>query len=180
MPKSFKTQRLTVRPVTNSDFNFIRSLHTSPEVMKYIGGGITRTAEQTKTIMDKYLKLEEENPLLGGWIAFLTETNEPVGNLIIRKPATPEEIEGLEIGYSFTEANWGKGFATECARGMIEYAYREIGRVRLVALIEPTNEASRKTLEKVGFKSIGFTEYVDPSTGLPKPTEILEIPISTY
>lgn len=176
MPKSFQTPRLTVRPITLSDYDFMRALHTSPEVMKYIGGGTTRTAEQTKAVMNKYIQLEVENPLLGGWIAFLTETNEPVGNLIIRKPATHEETEGLEIGYSFSEANWGKGFATECAQGMIEYAKREFGPVRIVALIESTNEASRKTLNKVGFKSIGFTQYVDPSTGTLKPTEILEIP----
>lgn len=177
MPKPFETDRLVLKPVTQSDYAFIRSLHTNPEVMKYIGSGLPRTEEQSAAGMEKMLKMQIETPLLGAWIAFLKETHEPIGNLIIRKPATAEETEGLEIGYSFAQAHWGKGYATECSRGMIEYAYREFGPVRMVALIEPLNEASRKTLVKVGFTTIGTTTYLDPTSGQLKPTEILEIGI---
>lgn len=175
MPKLFQTQRLILRPVTQNDYPFMRTLHSSPAVMKYIGSGQPRTEEESKRGMERILKIELDTPLLGSWIALLKETNEPVGNLIIRQPATAEPTEGLEIGYSFLEAHWGQGYATECSKGMIEYAYQEFGPVRIVALIEPKNEASRKTLLKCGFVPFGLTEYLCPTSGVVKPTEILEI-----
>lgn len=175
MPKLIQTDRLILKPVTQEDYAFIRTLHGSPAVMKYIGSGLPRTEAESRMGMERMLKIQSDTPLLGAWIAFLKDSGEPVGNLIIRRPATAEETEGLEIGYSFTEAHWGKGFATECSRGMIEYAYQEFGPVRIVALIEPKNDASRKTLMKLGFNSVGTTQYLDPTSGLLKPTEILEI-----
>jgi RimJ/RimL family protein N-acetyltransferase len=175
MPKPIQTDRLILKPVTSDDYAFIRSLHGSPEVMRYIGSGLPRTEEQSKMGLERMLKIQLDTPLLGAWIAYLKDSGEPVGNLILRKPATAEETEGLEIGYSFAEAHWGQGYATECSRGMIEYAYQEFGPVRIVALIEPKNDASRKTLMKLGFISVGTTQYSDPTSGLVKPTEILEI-----
>lgn len=173
MPQLITTKRMTLRPLKRGDFEFLRSLHSDPEVMKYIGSGSPRAEDETRLAMDKYFTMEDENPFLGAWIAFLTDSKEEIGNLIIRKPATKEETEGYEIGYSFHPQHWGKGYATEAAKEIIEYAYRVFGPVQMVALIEPSNEASRKTLTKLGFHTSGFSDYVDPSTGLIKKTEVL-------
>jgi RimJ/RimL family protein N-acetyltransferase len=175
MPKQIATPRIILKPVTQNDYDFIFSLHSNPEVMKYIGNGVPRDEQQCKAAVDRYLKIQLDEPLLGAWIAYLKDTDEPVGSLILRKPATSEETEGLEIGYSFVVPHWGKGYATECSQGIIDYAYHEFGSIRIVALIEPENDASRKTLTKLGFTSAGFTQYLDSTNGILKPTEILEI-----
>lgn len=174
MPKSIQTPRLILKPLTQDDFPFLRSLHQSSEVMKYIGSGKPRSEEESKKALKASLQIAQDNPLLGSWIAYFND--EPVGNLILRNPATLTPTRGYEIGYSFIETYWGKGFATEAAKGIMDYTYEVLGAVRLVALINPENEASRRTLIKLGFVPCGFTEYKDPSTGLIKPTEILEIP----
>lgn len=173
MPKLIVTTRMTLKPLTWEDFDFLRSLQTDPDVMKFIGSGHLRTEAETKMAMEKYFEMEKENPILGGWVALLNDTSEEIGNLIIRRPATKEEMEGFEIGYSFHSKHWGKGYATEAAKEIIEYAYRELGDVRIIALIDPSNGPSRKTLTKLGFHSSGFSEYVDPSTGNIKATEVL-------
>lgn len=173
MPKQIETTRLILRPLEQNDFAFLRSMHTDPEVMKHIGVGRVRTEEESRASLQKYFELYDENPLLGGWVAELKTTGEKVGNLIIRKPATSTPMEGLEIGYMFTRAHWGYGYATEASKEIIKYAKREFGEVKIVALINPANDASRRTLEKLGFKSVGFDEYVDPTTGTKMPTEIL-------
>lgn len=175
MPKHIATPRIILKPVTLNDCDFIFSLHSNPEVMKYIGNGVPRDEQQCRASVDRYLKIQADEPLLGAWIACLKDTDEPIGSLILRKPATAEETEGLEIGYSFVVPHWGKGYATECSKGIIDYAYQEFGSVRIVALIEPTNDASRKTLIKLGFTPAGFTTYLDATNGVIKPTEILEI-----
>ena len=175
MPKYIETQRLILRPITSEDFDFLRSLHGNPDVMKFIGNGGPRTETQTREALSKYLAMEESNPILGGWVATIKHTNEKIGNLLIRLPATNEEMDGYEIGYMFNEVAWGKGFATEGSKAIIDYAYRELGQVDIIALINPQNDGSRKTLHKLGFKECGFTDYVDPTTGNKIETEVLKI-----
>lgn len=173
MPKKIETTRLILQPLGPGDFALLRSLHTDPEVMKYIGEGRVLKGEETQAVIQKYLELQIQNPFLGAWVAELKSTNEKVGNLIIRRPATATPMEGLEIGYMFNRNHWGLGFATEASRGIMEYARNDIGEERIVALINPANDASRKTLGKLGFKSVGFDEYVNQTTGIKIPTEIL-------
>lgn len=175
MPIAIKTDRLLLRPLAHSDYDFIRTLHSDARVMKYIGSEPTRTEAQTRDGITKALALEKGNPLLGAWVAELAETAVPVGNLILREPATSEKTEGLEIGFSFLPAHWGRGYATEASRGIIEYVVQRFGKVRIIALIHPGNDASRKTLTRLGFKAAGVSQYVDPATGTALPSEVLEL-----
>jgi [ribosomal protein S5]-alanine N-acetyltransferase len=175
MPLPIETERAILRPLDASDYGFMRQLHSNADVMKYIGGGVLRTEQQTRDALDKYLVMQEKAPLLGAWVAVLRETGEAVGNLILREPATPEPMEGLEVGFSFLPAHWGKGYATEFTRGIIEYAKKHFPGVKLVALVDPLHGASKGALMKAGFKSVKMGEYLDPLNGNVLPTEILEI-----
>jgi len=175
MPKRIETARLVLRPLCLEDYAFLRTLHTDPEVMKFIGTGSGRTEEQTQEGMRKTLKLAEDTPVLGGWIVELKGNGQPIGNCIVREPATAEKLAGIEIGYMFAKAHWGKGYATEVTQGMVDYIKRELGEVCIVALIEPHHQASRHTLQKVGFQTIAMDTYVDPATGNKLPTELLEL-----
>lgn len=65
------------------------------------------------------------------------------------------EFEGRpEIGYWIARPHWGKGYATEAARGVIEIA-RMLGHERLVAGHFSDNPASGKVLRKLGFRQTG-------------------------
>lgn len=108
--------------------------------MRYISTGALRTEVQTQDSILKCLELEAENPLLGAWVAETRDgAGTPVGNLILRKPATKEETNGLETGFTFLSEHWRKGFATEASVGIIEYARAQFGTVRFIALIDPAN-----------------------------------------
>lgn len=175
MPLAIKTERLLLRPLRPEDFGFMRALHGDTRVMKYIGSEPTRTEAQTREGLSKALALAKTDPLLGAWVAELADSGVPIGSLILRKPATSEKTEGLEIGYSFVPSQWRKGYATEAARGIIDYVFGHFGCIRIVALIHPDNDASRGTLTKLGFKSAGRSSFVDPATGSVLPTEIMEL-----
>jgi RimJ/RimL family protein N-acetyltransferase len=175
MPSPLQTKRLLLRPLAASDYDFMRTIHTDPLVMKYIGGGSLRTETQTFEMIEKVLRIEKECADLGAWIAVLRETGEPIGNFILRIPATSEKTEGLEIGYSITPSYWGKGYTVEACQGILEYAFQELKVNRVVALIHATHDASRRVLEKLNFTPAGTTMYVDPATGNQLPTDVLEL-----
>ena len=45
---------------------------------------------------------------------------------------------------------WGNGYATEAAIACRDYAFAELGRERVISLIEPDNVASIRVAEKIG------------------------------
>ncbi len=55
-----------------------------------------------------------------------------------------------EIAYEFLRREWGKGYATEAARAVVEWA-RESGYRRLWATVRDWNTASRRVLAKLEF-----------------------------
>ena len=71
------------------------------------------------------------------------------------KPGIDVERIGAEIGYWLGEPFWGRGIATAALSAATEYAFRELGMVRVFALPFATNAASVRVLEKAGFSRAG-------------------------
>jgi ribosomal-protein-alanine N-acetyltransferase len=77
---------------------------------------------------------------------------------------TPDEGGVVEIAYGVDPEYQGRGYATEAARALVNFAFRS-GQVRLVrAHTRAENNASTRVLAKCGFERIG--EVVDPEDGL--------------
>ena len=64
-----------------------------------------------------------------------------------------------EIGYWLGVPYWGKGYATEAARALIDHAFVDLGHDTLVAGARLSNPASRRVLEKCGFQWTGVGLY---------------------
>ena len=58
----------------------------------------------------------------------------------------------IEIGYRLARSVWGKGYATEAALKVRDYAFNTMGIKRLIALIDPSNFSSVRVAEKIGMK----------------------------
>jgi [ribosomal protein S5]-alanine N-acetyltransferase len=57
-----------------------------------------------------------------------------------------------EIGYVLARREWRRGFATELTRALAEAAFASLPLKRIRALVEARNAASRRVLEKAGFR----------------------------
>ena len=60
-----------------------------------------------------------------------------------------------EIGYWLGVKHWGKGYATEAVRAMIDHIFTDLGDESINAAARVTNPASRRVLEKCGFQWSG-------------------------
>jgi RimJ/RimL family protein N-acetyltransferase len=67
--------------------------------------------------------------------------------------------ETPEIGYWLGVGHWGKGYATEAVRALIDHAFADPGYETLVAGARVSNPASRRVLEKCGFQWTGVGLY---------------------
>jgi RimJ/RimL family protein N-acetyltransferase len=64
-----------------------------------------------------------------------------------------------EIGYWLGVPFWGRGYATEAVRALIDHAFSELGHDVLVSGARVSNPASRRVLEKCGFQWTGVGLY---------------------
>ena len=60
-----------------------------------------------------------------------------------------------EIGYWLGVKYWGKGYATEAVRAVIDHAFTDLDCEAVQAAARVTNPASRRVLEKCGFQWTG-------------------------
>jgi len=63
--------------------------------------------------------------------------------------------DGVELGYWLGAPYWGRGFATEAVRAVIDHAFGDLRHDTLQAGARVTNPASRRVLEKCAFQWTG-------------------------
>jgi RimJ/RimL family protein N-acetyltransferase len=62
-----------------------------------------------------------------------------------------------ELGYWISVPYWGRGYATEAARALIDHALCDLGCEQLCGRARVSNPASRRVLEKCGFQWTGVS-----------------------
>jgi RimJ/RimL family protein N-acetyltransferase len=70
-----------------------------------------------------------------------------------------------EIGYALGRAHRGRGYATEAARGLLAYAFAELGLHRVQATTSPDNRASWRVMERLGMRREGRLREAAPQGG---------------
>ena len=158
------TSRLTLFPHVPE---YLRALAEGPESYQAVSGfqvaeglgGFVRAASED--FLNRLKTATEPDPWSWGF-AVVDRENRVIGMAAFK--SAPGADRTIEIAYGISPAYQGRGYATEAALGLIQFA-RESGRVSLVcAHTLPTNDASKRVLEKCGFKLIG--EVMDPEDGL--------------
>ena len=70
-----------------------------------------------------------------------------------------------EIGYALGIAHRGQGYATEAARGLLAYAFAELGLHRVQATTRPDNRGSWRVMERLGMRREGHLREATFSEG---------------
>ncbi len=63
--------------------------------------------------------------------------------------------KAAKLGYAIRAARWGKGFATDATRRLVEFGFTELGLHRISAAIGPDNAASIAVVRKLGMQYEG-------------------------
>lgn len=145
---TFNTKRLTLRHFREDDFAFMRELDSDPEVVKYLGHGKIRTEEETTRNLSKIFA-DYEVFGIGLYIVEDSMTGEKIG----RAGLIPWNIEDelyWEVGYTFKQSAWGKGYATEAATFLVAWGQENLFEDFLVSLIHPENLDSINVASKIG------------------------------
>jgi RimJ/RimL family protein N-acetyltransferase len=149
-----ETGRLVLRRFTDDDVDLLVELDADPAVMRYINGGEpTSRAEVADEVLPAFLGYYARYPGYGFWAAIEKSTGEFLGWFHFRPKADGFDDEP-ELGYRLRQSAWGKGYATEGSRALIDKGFAEFGVQRVFAETMAVNTGSRRVMEKSGLRFV--------------------------
>lgn len=150
-----ETARLLFRPYTPEDLDEAVGMLTDAEVMRYVGDGVLGV-EEARAMFGRTFSHVYATGAFDVWAVCEKAGGPLVGHAEIK----PRKGAGdFEIVYLLRREAWGRGYATEIARRLVEYGLREMNLGRVVATIDAENGASVRVAEKVGMRY--ESEYED-------------------
>lgn len=163
----FETERLVVRDLTDDDAEALYDLHRRDEVMRWLDRTLSTGPADELARLARWREVRE------GPYGFFgieeRETGRLVG-LLVFKPF--DDLPHLDLGWRLHPDVWGRGYATEAARGAIERAFGELGIDELAATTLPDNVRSRAVMERLGMTYAGDVIHA----GLPHVLYLLRRP----
>ena len=152
MQKVFlKTERLTLKYITQDDFEELKTILKDKDVM--YAWEYDFTDNDVQEWIDRNLDFYKRYNL-----GFFIMSENQSGNVIGQTALKPDTIEGkqyYEIGYILKKEYWHKGYATETAKALKEYAFNTLKLNEVIFEIRPNNLPSRKVAENLGAKICG-------------------------
>jgi RimJ/RimL family protein N-acetyltransferase len=143
-----ETERLILKRYAEKDKADLIALFTDAAVMKYVGDGVL-TQERAEAFWQKLCeKLYPQD--FNIWAVFEKENLRYIGHAGIYP--RPTKKEDWEFVYFLKQAAWGKGYATEIARIIIEYGFEELNLPEIFASVDEAHSASIAVMEKAGMK----------------------------
>ncbi len=157
----FETERLRIREIIDLDIDNLYNLLSDSELMKYCSGSLNykQTQKWLESIKKYYKKIGYDY-----WAVIDKETGEFIGQLgVIQQEVDDEWLDC--IAFMICKDKWGKGYATEGARGCIKYGLEVLKLKKIYATVEEGNTASKTVLKKIGMnykrEAICFNKKVD-------------------
>ena len=155
----FRTKRFVVRrwERTGADEQACLAIYQDAEVSRWLERPPYTIIEQAREANERQFDRYERLPGMGWWAVVTCDHAEVIGQVALMP--MPDDAGELEVGYHIRRDWWGRGAATEVARGAIGYAAARFPNQRFVALTRPHNDASRRVMEKLGLRYEGKTVF---------------------
>jgi RimJ/RimL family protein N-acetyltransferase len=142
------TARLRLRPFEDADAEALFALQSNARVLRYWDAPAWTERARAARFIEKCRSMADEGTgarlaverladgMFIGWCSF--------------NNWNPDYRSG-SIGYCYTDAAWGDGYATEAARAVLGWAFDTLDLNRVQAQTDTRNAASARVLEKLGF-----------------------------
>ncbi|MDP9105177.1 MAG: GNAT family N-acetyltransferase [Candidatus Eremiobacteraeota bacterium] len=160
-----ETPRLVLREKRPDDFEFIASLYTDENVMRWIGDGHTLAHDEVEARFFRVLEIQSE-PGHERWDAFKILARKSdgvrVGQAGLLRCAIDGEPE-VEIGWWLAPFAWGFGYATEAAGALRDFAFAELKLDHLSIVLHAENVRSVAVARRIGGQYAGKAVYRDRS-----------------
>lgn len=156
MATTLTTDRLRLEPCGARHFAGMRVVNGNPAVMHFIGGR-PQTPQETAA----WIARAEARWRIHGfswWVILLPGADTIIGACCLQHIEN-DPAQELEIGWRLLPGQWGRGYATEAARAMLDHGFRTLPAPRLFSIADPSNTASIRVMERLGMRPLGLRHH---------------------
>jgi ribosomal-protein-alanine N-acetyltransferase len=157
-----ETERLIIRDNVEEDLNELHCLMSDKRVNKYdsdfYSGSLDSTKDKLKVSIEEAGKKERRK----FWFAIIEkESNEYIGQIGITLVSDQLENGIGQMAYFIHKKYWGKGYTTEAAKRVIDFAFEDIRLHKIITGCLTENIASEKVMKKCNMvKEAELAEHV--------------------
>jgi [ribosomal protein S5]-alanine N-acetyltransferase len=148
---SLTTRRLLSEPISANHFAEIHRLHSDPQVMKTLSvDGKPLSEEKTRESIQQAADHWQQH----GFGLYLVRRKSD-GEFIGRGGLKVYRVEGKDVvglAYAVVSYFWNQGFATEMAQASLQVGFQQLGFSEIASWTLPSNLASQRVMEKLGFR----------------------------
>ena len=149
VPIIIETERLILRAPSDADASAFHSALSDFDVVRMTG---SVPWPYTPDDASAFIEASRQNFVSGD--AFVFAITQPGGPTIGTVGLTPSG-DCLELGFWLSKSHWGRGYASEAARAVIDWSQKRFPGKGLIAGHFSDNPASGRVLEKLGFQYAG-------------------------
>ncbi|NJL84386.1 MAG: GNAT family N-acetyltransferase [Chloroflexaceae bacterium] len=160
-----ETQRLLIRPwQPETDANQALAIYGDRLVTHFIKTKADSLEAQISILKRWVEQAKQLNNGTGLWPVRLKETDAIIGTVaLIQLPISSGKLtDTYEIGWHLKRAAWGQGYATEAAKGILGYGFKQLRLPAIHAATHPHNLASIRVTQRLNMQPLGRTNaYYD-------------------
>ena len=157
----FETERLRLRQWRAADREPFAAMNADARVMEFYPRMLEREASDT---MAQRIQTGIAERGWGLWAADLRETGEFIGYVGLQPaPAALPCSPCVEIGWRLAHQYWGRGLATEAAKGALRVGFGQLGLDEIVSFTVPMNRRSRAVMVRLGMLEDEAGAFEHPS-----------------
>lgn len=149
-----ETQRLIIKPLTLKQFKLLLESFDKMEQALGLSSSGEVWPSDVQEAMEGLYKEALKNPIdqiwYTSWQIILKSENKAIGSACFMR--APDEKGVVEIGYGINEAYQNRGYMTEAAAAICDWALKQEKVKTVTAETEKDNAASHKVLQKIGMK----------------------------
>ena len=152
----FETERLVVRTWHLADADSFFDIYRRWEVARWLGSAprALETHDEAEARVTRWSELNRSRTGEGRWAVERRADGRVLGTvLLVRLPDGDGEFE---VGWHFHPDAWGHGYATESARGALDWGFRR-GLEEVLAVVRSGNAPSLAVCRRLGMEALGRT-----------------------
>lgn len=147
-----ETERLILRQWQDSDHLPFIKMGKDPDVMKYFPHDLTQ--EDSLKLIQTASEIIDKNKW-GVWAVELKENHEFIGFIGLHdQPLQFDFSPCVEIAWRLAKEYWNKGYATEGASAVLEYAFNVLHLDKVVSFTASANQPSESVMKKLGMTKV--------------------------
>jgi RimJ/RimL family protein N-acetyltransferase len=158
LPLAIETRRLKLRPLAETDIEDLWPYASDPEFPRFMSWAAHKDREETRA----FIASTAEGLAAGTGIVWAIEYDGRASGTIGLDDITWHmrawRMDRAELGYWIATPLHNQGFATEAAHAVVQWGFETLGLHKVTVGCFEANVASRRVIEKLGFRFVGREE----------------------